>query len=131
MCFGIMRLSDIKEVTSPSGIEITQDYIREIIGFAKILQNLLYHKLGASIGIYRVLGVRFCDWDLVWIAIGRTSGAKDNVAAVKLTHNAQEIERVGYIVEIVFLRVLHGFAHIGKGGKVQHTGDVVGAKNPA
>ena len=93
-----MRLSDIKEVTSPSGIEITQDYIREIIGFAKILQNLLYHKLGVSIGIYGVLGVRFCDWDLVWIAIGRTSGAKDDVFAVKLTHHREEVECMGDIV---------------------------------
>ena len=98
MRLGIVRLSDIKEVARPRGIKIAQNHIGEVVGFGKILQNLLNHQFRAPIRVYGILGVGFCDGDLERIAIGGASGAKDERAAAKLTHYREEIERVGDIV---------------------------------
>ena len=52
------------------------------------------------------------------LPVGSAGRGKDDFLAAMLPHDLQQVQGIGYIVVVVFLRLLHRLTHIGIGSKV-------------
>jgi hypothetical protein len=118
MGFRVVALAQLAFWVSACGVEVAQAYRLETIRFIIVSQGLLHHQLGAAIGVDGLLRVPLVNGRVLRLAKGGGGGRENELAHPMRTHGVQQAQRVGHVVAVVLVRLLHRLAHLNERGKV-------------
>ena len=116
----VMILANVAIRTCPRCVEITQRSVSNSVGIRVIRKHAFDDKLGKTIRIDRRLRFPLCDRNNLRLTISRTGAGKNDLRDLRLPHRFKERERGDHIILVVLRRILHGFTHQGRCGKMDH-----------
>jgi 3-oxoacyl-[acyl-carrier-protein] synthase II len=126
---GIVVFSDLAIFGCTGGVEVAESRKAEPVGVSERLQRVFNIELGLPVRVDRSLGRRFDDRHLGGFAVGRAGRGEHEFLHIRSLHAAQEMQRRGDVVEIVFERISDAFAHVGVGREMHHELDLLFAED--
>ena len=121
------QLANQRRRVGTDGVEVAQgDTLERRGGTHRVTQDVLTHRLRVAIGRGgRFAGRKLRNGLFIRLAIDRARRREDNVRAVELTHQLQDVHQRGEVVAVVLQRLLHRLAHRLEGGKVDDRVELV------
>ncbi len=120
MRFGVMPLSQQPFRVSTRHAKVTQTDRFNFKGTVVVSQSLLNNELRTSIWVYGLLWVLLVNRHVLCLAKGGCSRREDEFVHPMRTHCIQQAQRVGDVVAVVLVRMLHRLTNLNKRRKVQH-----------
>ena len=121
----IVGLADLAGGMGTAGVEVPQGHITQSVGFAGPGHHFLHRQLGFTVAIGGNSLVGLQDGHLLGLAVGGGGGGKYDLVYSVGHHSLEEYHRPVEVVVVVLQGIGHGLSHLGGGGEVDHTVDLL------